>query len=735
MLVTACHAMLDATPPSEVQPPRQGLTPFPIAQLPPMSPLNPDSEDGESPEESPPRGNQRQPARSPSQLKRQRSVSAASHLTASHTSHRITKRHPARRYNDAYRKLFNDVVMAAAMPFTIDGSFRPNATQIGGVQWSTKEKSTFFAALERLGKDDVPGIAKAIGTKSIPETRQFLLFVQEAVRKRRSERRDADVTLQDIPAAAEVSLECEARLDLTAEFLAWRQELHEAKEEQERYGPYWLITPEIADEIEEAISSSPPPTARSSVVPNWLGARDQDEESGAGANTPVPGILQDIPEAAILVPATFLHLSKHFFMNPFPSSSYPWPHWTELTSKLAAEPSLYRTALRDFHTLVVSLTRRLVQTTIIQATSRIRSQGWRTKKGVKPFVNPKDVLTAIDLLGMPRNGRERWKGVARRCALNVQAVRRPGDLGRSRKKTRDMTWDEVERVLGDPDSSVESFGTDVETAGPTSGTDDEHKSLRAVRSNTPLPSAAIPAGRIEDSSLEEPGEDDTLESDAYQPPDDCMSDSSRVSTSTTTTFSRNHAEDELEAIEDFDRAASHREERYLCTILDMTVGGEQEVSNAEEEIGATEARGFRRRVPGDAEDWRPNTPYRAEWEEFRALVPPSSFLANRKKPSFTYAFSSQGPSLTDTEEGTEDSSTLEDRHRRRKRTEPELTIRGTREYAALQESALPSGHQDYRADISDDGADVPTQSIESVDDGEYDAGAASSDAMDWTRHP
>jgi hypothetical protein len=153
------------------------------------------------------------------------------------------------KYNDAYRVLFNDDVNRAATRFETDvESFRYYDRQVGASYWSAREQAVFFAALERLGRDDVAGIAGAIGTKSIPETQELLLLLHDAATKQV----DAKVTLRDIPAAIDVGKECNEQLDLAGEALAWFQEVFEASQEREKFGDYWLITPAVADKIEGA---------------------------------------------------------------------------------------------------------------------------------------------------------------------------------------------------------------------------------------------------------------------------------------------------------------------------------------------------------------------------------------------------------------------------------------------------------------------------------------------------
>lgn len=167
------------------------------------------------------------------------------------------------RYNDAYRELYNAHVHSAATRIEPHDGVHPYTSQIGASTWSSDEKARLFAALERLGKDDAPGIARAVATKSIPETRQLLLLLHDAAAKQG----DVHVTLRDVPAAIEVGAQCDGQLDMLAEALAWYQEMHEASQEQAKYGEYWLITTDLASQVEIALASEGS-RAGSSVPPS-----------------------------------------------------------------------------------------------------------------------------------------------------------------------------------------------------------------------------------------------------------------------------------------------------------------------------------------------------------------------------------------------------------------------------------------------------------------------------------
>ena len=219
--------------------------------------------------------------------KRRRSASADSVERG-----RARKYHLEGRYNDAYRILYNNDVRAAAARFVVDDSFHPDDVQIGAVRWSTAEKNIFFAALARLGKHDLPGIASAVETKSVPEVRQLLLLLQAAWRGDAKGR----VTFQDMPAAFDVDPDCDAQLEVAGDALAWLQENHEMRQEQARHGDYWLITPELADQLEEALK----PQLEDGPVSSPNTTEAEGEKPAPAESPPEPQILQEIPEAKLL---------------------------------------------------------------------------------------------------------------------------------------------------------------------------------------------------------------------------------------------------------------------------------------------------------------------------------------------------------------------------------------------------------------------------------------------------
>lgn len=595
------------------------------------------------------------------------------------------------RYNDDYRQLYNATVQSAAARIEPHDAVPLYKSQFGCSKWSSDEKAHFFAALERLGKDDAAGIAQVVATKSVPETRQLLLLLQDAAVKHKN----LKVKYRNIPAAFEVSSQCEGHLDMLAEALAWYQEMYEASQEQARFGKYWLITTELASHIDDAMLFSRS-RAGSSVPPSESEGRRRggrqipgacasckrykqrcDRETPCGncvrrklepcvyptpkrrwsvqplikpepTNLSAPevsleksedDIMEAIPEARLLSAETMLRLSRNLFMNRSPSVSSPWPHWSEIKSDFTDEPGMFRSAFNDFHTLAVSVTKRLMQTAIMQATSRLRSQRHRTKKGAIPFVKRRDVLAAIDIVGMKRNGKQRWQGVARRCALRVvQAV--PG-RGIGKISKREVPWHKVEKILTPDAPFVESFATDTESSDHSSSS----FKRRAARSGTPLPLGSLNlASSQEDSDSGGSDLEDSDDNSGVSTPADLSQayarqparpkdSSSRYPSGSPKTNQQSPVLDP-QTIEEFDQLASREEERALREMLKLPAPTEDEQNVYREDDGDSDLK-ITEKVITNPEDWRLWIEYHAEWEEFGNPVPHAKFLTNMKSlPSF-----------------------------------------------------------------------------------------------------
>ncbi|KAI1095960.1 hypothetical protein F5B19DRAFT_273785 [Rostrohypoxylon terebratum] len=271
-------------------------------------------------------------------------------------------------------------------------------TQLGAVYWSVSEKHTFFTALGRLGRDDIDGIASRIGSKSPLEVRQYLHFLDVADRARRaSGKRHRGVGPLGIPAAAELSAELTVALDAAADALALRQETYEASLEQKRWGARWLVTKPLAETLETRF-----------------------RELGRAGSEPISASHQsDLPPFVELFPLrNWLKLSDRVFMNSTVEDGN-WRFVSDPEIEADEPPAIRATALADFYSLTLSVTRRLTSAALYVASSRIRA-----KRAVDPtrhsaVVRKNDVWDAAASVGLKESSREFWARAARRLRLDV----------------------------------------------------------------------------------------------------------------------------------------------------------------------------------------------------------------------------------------------------------------------------------------------------------------------------
>ncbi|ETS83746.1 hypothetical protein PFICI_05622 [Pestalotiopsis fici W106-1] len=380
-----------------------------------------DSEDGASPSSS-------SSSRSRSRKKRK-----AHHLPPYAGAPLKRQRRP---FNPDYLSLLNQDIADAALSLIADDAAAADLleppTQVGAVRWSPVEKEAFFSALGRLGRDDLPGIAARVGSKGPLEVRQFLLLLEDRARQRRDarSRRRRTLRLAEVPAAAELSHECTAALEEAADDLSLRQDNHEASTEEKRWGDRWLITPDAAED-----------------APDGGGGSIKDE---------------DMPFLDFFKAKTWLRLSDRLFMN----SAIPDYNWRYVSEE---PPAIRATALADFHSLAVSITRRLVASTLFMAGMRLKAQR-QYFPHARPLVKERDVKAAVDSLNLKTNSHDFWAGAARRLRIDVvndQADSAPEEEPGDEESDGDyvMSYHDVETALeySVQDNSAAAAG------GPSSG--------------------------------------------------------------------------------------------------------------------------------------------------------------------------------------------------------------------------------------------------------------------------
>ncbi|KAI0161651.1 hypothetical protein GGR52DRAFT_585908 [Hypoxylon sp. FL1284] len=264
-------------------------------------------------------------------------------------------------------------------------------SRVGAVLWTAAEKQAYFSALGRLGRDDCAGIAARIGAKSALEVRQYTMLLDEADRTRCAEGGDRRrALLNDAPAAAELSTELCAALEAAADDAAVRQEEREARLEQKRWGSSsrWLVTASLVPALEYQL-------------------RERHDQQ----------LLTRMPFVELFRLGNWLRLSERVFMN---SAVVPDGNWRCAS---AEPPAVRATALADFYSLTISLTRRLVSAALFIARSRFKAKqagDRRAGRAISAVVKARDVHAALASVSMKEGARrEFWARAARRLRLDV----------------------------------------------------------------------------------------------------------------------------------------------------------------------------------------------------------------------------------------------------------------------------------------------------------------------------
>ncbi|KAK5675011.1 hypothetical protein LTS10_012423 [Elasticomyces elasticus] len=358
-------------------------------------------------------------------------------IEAASTKHGHPKRKRVKRTEPTYHELLNQAIShAAGRPTEAIDVLPPS--QIGASYWSSTEKEAFFGALERYDPGNLRELSRAVGTKSKTEIHVYLRLLQDGVREvgLTSQTKDK-FNYANIPAAFEVPKTCEAALNNAAADLARKVEKLDARQEEARHGEGWLINEDLAASIEEQLQSTEENGEET--------AADGERSSGEQEEAPIPLFTS----AQLLCPEAFLQLSRNVFMNAPPESGDNWRDLLGEGSGLSG-PAIFHTAFDDLHNLAVSFTRRLVQTTLFQAQSRLRASdasrtNWAPVAEVKPF----DVSTAAEMLNLRTDWWGYWAKVPRRCGLEVFTDIKKYADGRSRTKNGvKLAYDEVETEMG-----------------------------------------------------------------------------------------------------------------------------------------------------------------------------------------------------------------------------------------------------------------------------------------------
>ena len=475
-------------------------------------------------------------------------------------------------YSDRYRKLFNEIVDGLSPVGPSIPLVKPGSSHIGMVAWSSQERQSHFEAIGKKGGHDVLVSARALGTKTQLEVRNFFRLLDEA--KAKQHVHGSGRTLLDasaIPAALEISNECNAALEAAADALAMMQEKEDEKIERKNHGNKWLLTPKIAKQVDRCLSHGPDGEAK---------------------------IAETIPSAIILDLSKFLKLSSRLFMN----STDQECNWRYLI-KNRERPSIFFSAFSDLSNLLLTITKRLVQSTIYFAMSRIRAMDASAYRASLD-VTSQDVRAALDVSSMKATTHDYWVHLARRCRLDV--VDRQGRLRERKVSGRRMDYDEVETILSQDRDVRGRYGRSQSLAGN-----------RVVSHTTDSSSQS-------DSSQQdlEPGSvfDDEL------PSSPALSDSKLTCESADSIFAQNRLDhDQLAYISALDYRNSLKEEERLWALLGKTPPKIIDINT----IKIPKNPGPERKGLEELENWRHGVDYSPEWETYGVHVCEEEFARNR----------------------------------------------------------------------------------------------------------
>jgi hypothetical protein len=222
------------------------------------------------------------------------------------------------------------------------------------------------------------------------------------------ERHIKTIIMGDVPAAAEISEQCCAKLDEYARGLRAKEDLAAVPAARMRYGDNWTVTSTQAQQL-----------------------------LAAEMDVPLRGDIH-LPANLLNIP-TWIELEQRFFMNF--GGSQAEDNWVNIAQSKNESPSISGDALMDFYALTVSITRRLIQSTQFVAMSRIRSQRLYGRERANA-VRRKDVKAAVNILNMKPKRTDFLLRLARRNELVIEDRHK-----RKGWKTRTFDYDEAEKIL------------------------------------------------------------------------------------------------------------------------------------------------------------------------------------------------------------------------------------------------------------------------------------------------
>lgn len=402
-------------------------------------------------------------------LKRSRERTFSTPLVDNDEPQSKKRQRPKSPVNMHYVELLDDDMDDARRKYVPENQPELLTTQIGLTVWTTEEKEMFYESVARLGRDDIQGIAaRLLGSKSEIEVRHYMHVLKEnaEIRKRDLRAPLHRPLLSDFPAATEISEACCTALQKAADAVVRREDHQEAKEEQRKWGPHWLLTGDnCRDLTKAALEMTGMPTddqaSNQSAMPGGGPQGERLAELGAQMR---PG---SIPMLALFNVQNMLLLSERVFMNGVDEDA----NYMGLGGAL---PAVHMSALHDLYALVYALTQRLAATAMHVCQSRDQAKR-HLPHSVKKLVRPQDVRAAVASLGLKRNSHVFWARCPRRLGLIVS---------RSAVPFADMDGTSIRPGVVDNDSSEDDSAEDEAEESASEDDGSEEDSSESENSNS-----------------------------------------------------------------------------------------------------------------------------------------------------------------------------------------------------------------------------------------------------------
>lgn len=468
---------------------------------------------------------------------------------------------------DVWRK-YADILAETASTSGFDTAEKYNATQNGIVIWSPHEKELLFNALDRKGKNGISEIATAIGSKSELEVQEHLKLLHTGLeRQHLRDRHSRTIILGDVPAATEIRMDCDRVLDGYAELLRLEEQYLEDINGRKRHQDAWLIDREKAEEVDEELEEyeghDDNDEERTEDPEKRTSDQEDAEQSENTGETMANSTIHQTAE--LLHMEKWVRLSERFFMNP--GGRRLEDNWNNI-AYAGETPSLTADAFVDFYSLALSVTRRIVHSTLFFAMSRLRrmrNSGHRKAKLVKT----RDVRAALGVLGMKQKTKSFWIGLARRCSLDVVDARHVKGW-----KSVSLDHNQVEDYLS---GGVKYATTSTEAE------------------NT----------RESDNDNDNDNDDDSVLSDVRSSPEKIPEEEPL------------YLSHEDEHAETLDQKSTRLEENHLYQLLEHPIPSDLDPNiNPEENTELPQRPKGERKTREELADWRDRTLYQSEWEEY-----------------------------------------------------------------------------------------------------------------------